>query len=52
MMMLTGYSLREIRDLVLLLVACPCEGWKSQFEEITRYEIERLAAPVGESEHE
>ena len=36
--------------LVLLLIARPCEGWESEFEEITRREIERLAIPVEEQE--
>jgi hypothetical protein len=43
--------LRETMDrLVLLLIAQPREGWKPEFEEITRREIERLAVPVGEQE--
>jgi hypothetical protein len=43
-------KLRETWDrLVLLLIARPCEGWESEFEEITRREIERLAVPAGES---
>jgi hypothetical protein len=42
--------LREVWDrLVLLLIAQPREGWESEFEEITRREIERLATPAGES---
>jgi hypothetical protein len=42
--------LRETWDrLVLLLIAQPREGWESEFEEITRREIERLAVPAGES---
>jgi hypothetical protein len=32
--------------LVLLLIAQPLEGWESEFEEITRREIERLAVPT------
>jgi hypothetical protein len=41
---------REICDrLVLLLIAQPREGWESEFEEITRREIERLAVPANES---
>ena len=34
--------------LVLLLIAQPREGWESEFEEITRREIERLAVLAGE----
>ncbi len=42
-------KLRETWDrLILLLIACPREGWESEFEEITRREIERLALPVGD----
>ncbi len=41
---------REICDrLVLLLIAQPRQGYESQFEEIVRREIQRLATPVGES---
>ncbi len=41
-------KLRETWDrLVLLLIAQPQEGWESEFEEITRREIERLAVPAG-----
>jgi hypothetical protein len=37
-------KLQETWDrLVLLLIAQPCEGWRDEFEEITRREIERLA---------
>jgi len=44
---------RETWDrLVLLLIAQPCEGWESEFEEITRREIERLAVPVSEEERD
>jgi hypothetical protein len=32
--------------LVLLLISRPLEGWESEFEEITRREIERLAVPA------
>ena len=43
-------KLRETWDrLVLLLIAQPREGWRPEFEEITRREIERLAVPAGES---
>jgi hypothetical protein len=42
-------KLREAWDrLVLLLIAQPREGWESEFEEITRREIARLAVPAGE----
>jgi hypothetical protein len=44
-------KLRETWDrLVLLLIARPCEGWESEFKEITRREIERLATPTEEQE--
>jgi len=36
--------------LVLLLITRPCEGWRAEFEEITRREIERLAIRSNESE--
>jgi hypothetical protein len=46
-------KLREMWDrLVLLLIARPREGWESEFEEIIRREIERLAVPAGESERD
>ena len=38
--------------LVLLLIARPCEGWESEFKEITRREIERLATPTKEAQRE
>jgi hypothetical protein len=45
----TDNKLCETWDrLVLLLIAQPREGWESEFEEITRREIERLAVPAGE----
>lgn len=37
--------------LVLLLIARPREGWDTEFEEITRREIERLALPTEEREY-
>jgi hypothetical protein len=41
---------RETWDrLLLLLIAQPREGWESEFEEITRREIERLAVPNEKS---
>lgn len=37
---------RETWDrLVLLLIARPQKGWESEYEEITRREIGRLAVP-------
>jgi hypothetical protein len=46
-------QLRETWDrLVLLLIARPRDGWESEFEEITRREVERLAVPAGESERD
>jgi hypothetical protein len=40
----TDNKLRETWDrLILLLIAQPREGWESNFEEITRREIKRLA---------
>jgi hypothetical protein len=42
----TDNKLRETWDpLVLLLIAQPREGWKPEFEEITRREIEQLRLP-------
>jgi NADPH-dependent 2,4-dienoyl-CoA reductase/sulfur reductase-like enzyme len=50
----TDNRTREMWDrLVLLLIARPQEGWEPEFEEITRREIDRLAAPAedqGEGE--
>jgi hypothetical protein len=47
----TKDRLRETWDrLVLLLITQPREGWKPEFEEITRREIERLAVPVAKTE--
>lgn len=44
---------RETWDrLVLLLIARPREGWESEFEEIIRREIERLAIPIEEQGHD
>ena len=49
--MSSTYDSREIWDkLVLLLIAHPREGWESEFEAITRREIERLAAPTEEKQ--
>jgi hypothetical protein len=48
--MATTCDNREIWDrLVLLLITCPREGWESEFEDITRREIERLAVASDES---
>jgi NADPH-dependent 2,4-dienoyl-CoA reductase/sulfur reductase-like enzyme len=44
-------KLRETWDrLVLLLIVQPRKGWELEFEEITRREIERLAAPAAVGE--
>jgi hypothetical protein len=46
-------KLRETWDrLVLLLITQPRKGWETEFEEITRREIERLAVPASESERD
>ncbi len=48
----TNAKLRETWDrLVLLLIARPCEGWESEFRDITRREVERLALPADQTEH-
>jgi hypothetical protein len=40
-------KLRETWDrLVLLIIARPQKGWESEYEEITRREIERLTIPA------
>ena len=45
--MATTYDSHEMWDrLTLLLITQPLEGWKAEFEEITRREIERLAPPA------
>ena len=42
-------ELQETWDrLVLLLISRPIEGWESEFEEITRREVERLAVSPDE----
>jgi hypothetical protein len=44
----TDHKLRETWDrLVLLIIARPQKGWESEFHEITRREIERLAIPAA-----
>jgi hypothetical protein len=49
----TNNKLRETWDrLVLLLIVQPRKGWELEFEEITRREIERLAAPAAVSERD
>ena len=46
-------KIRETWDrLVLLLITQPRDGWEPEFEEITRREIERLAVPIEEGEHD
>jgi hypothetical protein len=46
-------DLRQTWDrLVLLLIARPLNGWETEFEEITRREVERLAIPAGERERD
>ncbi len=43
----TGDRVLETWDrLVLLVIAQPIEGWESEYEEIKRREIERLAVPA------
>ena len=43
-------KLRETSErLALLLIAQPRQGWETEFEELIRREIERLAVPAGES---
>ena len=44
----TDNKLRETWDrLVLLIIARPQKGWESEYEEIARREIERLAIPAA-----
>ncbi|MCA1718965.1 MAG: hypothetical protein LC781_19765 [Actinobacteria bacterium] len=51
--MATTYNSHEMWDrLALLLIARPHEGWETEFEEITRREIERLAPPAEEMQRE
>jgi hypothetical protein len=46
-------KLREAWDrLVLLSITQPREGWVTEFEEITRREIERLVVPVREQDRD
>ena len=41
-------DLEETWDrLVLLLIARPLDGWETEFDQITRREIERLAIPAA-----
>ena len=45
----SGNDFRETWDrLVLLIIARPLYGWETEFEEITRREIDRLAVPGAE----
>jgi septum formation topological specificity factor MinE len=49
----TKNSTSETQDrLALLLIAQPREGWESEFEELIRREIERLAISGAESGHD
>ena len=49
--MATTHNTCEMWDrLALLLIARPREGWETEFEEITRREIERLAVPTEKQE--
>ena len=49
----TDNSSSETQDrLALLLIAQPREGWESEFAELIRREIERLAIPAGKQEHD
>ena len=44
---------REAWDrLVLLIIARPVNGWETEFEAITRREIERLAVPAAKTERD
>jgi hypothetical protein len=45
-------DLRETWDcLVLLLIARPLDGWETEFDQITRREIERLAITAAGNGH-
>ncbi len=50
----SGNDFRETWDrLVLLLIARPLDGWETEFDQITRREIERLTIPAtGDERHE
>ncbi len=49
----TDSRYRETSErLALLLIAQPREGWKEEFEELIRHEVERLALPTGEQERD
>jgi hypothetical protein len=49
----TDSKLRETFDrLVLLLISTPREGYESEFKDITRREITRLAVPAAEQERD
>ena len=48
----TDNKLRETWDrLVLLIIARPQTGWESEYEEIARREIERLAISAAGDGH-
>ena len=48
----TDNKLCETWDrLVLLIIARPQKGWESEYEEITRREIERLATTAAGNGH-
>jgi hypothetical protein len=50
MVSVTDSNPREKWDrLLLLVIARPREGWESEFEELIRRELERLAISVSES---
>jgi hypothetical protein len=47
----TDNGFRETSErLALLLIAQPREGWESEFEELIRRELERLAVQANGSE--
>ena len=49
----SGNDFQETWDrLVLLLIARPLNGWETEFEEITRREIDRLAVPAAKTERD
>lgn len=49
----SGNDFRETWDrLVLLIITRPLNGWETEFEAITRREIERLAVPSAKTERD
>jgi hypothetical protein len=49
----SGNDFQETWDrLVLLLIARPLNGWETEFEAITRREIDRLAVPAAKTERD